>query len=41
MKRPVTYDLPADKFNYQIQLQSQARDESQDPVLHGPKQQWY
>ena len=31
--RPVTYDLPADRFNYQIQLQSQARDESQDPVL--------
>ena len=30
---PVTYDLPADRFNYQIQLQSQARDESQDPVL--------
>ena len=30
---PVTYDLAADKFNYQIQLQSQARDESQDPVL--------
>ena len=30
---PVTYDLAADKFNYQIQLQSQARDESQDPVI--------
>ena len=30
---PVTYDLAADKYNYQIQLQSQARDESQDPVL--------
>ena len=29
----MTYDLAADKYNYQIQLQSQARDESQDPVL--------
>ena len=29
----MTYNLAADKFNYQIQLQSQARDESQDPVI--------
>jgi hypothetical protein len=31
--RPVTYDLPADKFNYQIQLQTQARDDVQDPAI--------
>ena len=30
---PVTYNIPGDRWNYQIQLQSQARDESQDPVL--------
>lgn len=30
---PVTYDLAADKFNYQIQLQTQARDDAQDPPI--------
>ena len=30
---PVTYDLAADKFNYQIQLQTQARDDVQDPPI--------
>ena len=30
---PVTYDIPANHWGYQIQLQSQARDETQDPVL--------
>ena len=29
----VTYDIPADHWGYQIQLQSQARDDTQDPVL--------
>ena len=29
----VTYDVPATDYNYQLQLQTQARDENQDPVL--------
>lgn len=31
--RPVTYNLPADRFNYQVQLQSQARDDVADPAV--------
>ena len=30
---PVTYDVPAGNYNYQIQLQSQARDDVADPPI--------
>ena len=30
---PVTFDLPADTYNYQVQLQSQGRNDEQDPAV--------